>query len=267
MVGDPDTRKRTSMRENPSMAMIKPSFEQQHLLLDAPNMQTLKVPLKLPQNNIDICHVVERKVYGVKCAEESTGWLSRYLGSPFSLYYTDPVIQSNNMKQTGVSRWHRATRDTDKVAFHDFAPYNAATQASLDDLNTRLESKVDIRRFRPNIFISGSEAWDEDNWVKIYIGETTCFSVHRPCDRCTLTTVSPDDGSKDPKQQPLKELRAFRTHREVTPYSPMFGLHLLIDYGGVVRVGDPVYVVRGVAVTDVVSVRSGTSCVMVAVVV
>lgn len=44
-----------------------------------------------------------------------------------------------------------------QVGFADFAPVLVASEASLADLNSRLDRAVSIRNFRPNIVVSGSK--------------------------------------------------------------------------------------------------------------
>ena len=43
-----------------------------------------------------------------------------------------------------------------QVGFADFAPVLVASEASLDDLNSRLDNPVSICNFRANIIVSGS---------------------------------------------------------------------------------------------------------------
>ncbi|VDM70051.1 unnamed protein product [Strongylus vulgaris] len=69
---------------------------------------------------------------------------------------------------------------TDKTAFADDAPYMINTQASLDDLNTRLEEKVVIEHFRPVIFVDKCAAWDEDKWLSVHIGDVALQCL-KPC--------------------------------------------------------------------------------------
>lgn len=48
-----------------------------------------------------------------------------------------------------------------KVSFADAAPYMMATEGTLERVNKDLKSPVTIDRFRPNIVISGPEAFGE----------------------------------------------------------------------------------------------------------
>ncbi|MCK5002938.1 MAG: MOSC domain-containing protein [Gammaproteobacteria bacterium] len=38
------------------------------------------------------------------------------------------------------------------------------TQASLDDLNSRMDENIPMARFRPNLVVAGCEAFAEDEW-------------------------------------------------------------------------------------------------------
>ena len=78
-------------------------------------------------------------------------------------------------------------------AYADVTPYMLTTQPSMDDLNTRLPTgmEIDHRSFRPNFVIEGLnlKAWQEDYWTEdLRIGEVT-FSYNKPCTRCIATKV------------------------------------------------------------------------------
>jgi hypothetical protein len=66
-----------------------------------------------------------------------------------------------------------------------------ATEASFDDVNGRLEKKLDIIRFRPNIVVGGTVAWDEDDWKLIFIHGIGVFHVIARCPRCQLPKYFP----------------------------------------------------------------------------
>lgn len=48
-----------------------------------------------------------------------------------------------------------------QVAYPDCSPIMILSEASLADLNTRLEKKVKMDNFRPNIVVAGSNAFEE----------------------------------------------------------------------------------------------------------
>jgi uncharacterized protein len=109
---------------------------------------------------------------------------------------------------------------------------------SLNDLNSRLPSKVEMRRFRPNVVISGALPWVEDTWRVIRIGAVT-FRVAKPCARCVVTTREPDTGTQIDPLEPLKTLATF--HRAANG-GVIFGQNMIPDMIGEIRVGDPVEV-------------------------
>ena len=70
-----------------------------------------------------------------------------------------------------------------QVGLADSAPVSLVSHESLADLNVRLKEKggsgVPLNRFRMNIEIGGcSRPYEEDEWVKVRIGEVT-FLVYR----------------------------------------------------------------------------------------
>jgi uncharacterized protein YcbX len=79
------------------------------------------------------------------------------------------------------------------TAFADAGPYLLATESSFTDVNERLPCKLDIIRFRPNIVVDGTVAWDEDDWKEISIGDVGTFHVIARCPRCQLPKYYPRD--------------------------------------------------------------------------
>jgi uncharacterized protein YcbX len=117
------------------------------------------------------------------------------------------------------------------VSLADEAPYLLTNQASLDDLNQRLQARgkdtVDMRRFRPNMVLVGLKAWEEDCLKKIRIHGVE-FWVWQRCGRCTMTTVDRDTLQRGP--EPLATLSTFR-EREHGMRN--FGMHLIPVEGGI----------------------------------
>lgn len=63
-----------------------------------------------------------------------------------------------------------------KVSFADAAPYMMATDGTLERVNKDLKSPVTIDRFRPNIVISGPEAFGEVFFIYTQnLFKTVCY--------------------------------------------------------------------------------------------
>jgi uncharacterized protein YcbX len=124
-------------------------------------------------------------------------------------------------------------RPSDVVSFADAYPFLAISEASLADLNARLETPVGMDRFRPNIVVSGIAAYDEDRWQAVRLG-TLGFRAPKRCDRCSVTTVDPTSGVRG--KEPLRTLAKYRLEEGKV----WFGMNLIHDQEGVLAVGDPV---------------------------
>ncbi|EHA99387.1 MOSC domain-containing protein 2, mitochondrial [Heterocephalus glaber] len=130
-----------------------------------------------------------------------------------------------------------------QVPYPDASPVLLHTEASLVDLNTRLGKKVKMEHFRPNIVVGGCDAFEEDTWEDLVIGDVELKRV-MSCPRCILTTVDPDTGILD-RKEPLQTLKSYRlcdpSVKHLYQSSPLFGVYFMVEKIGVLRVGDPVY--------------------------
>lgn len=84
------------------------------------------------------------------------------------------------------------------VMLADGFPILIACQASLDELNRRLvvekhKPPLPMGRFRPNIVISGTKAFEEDEWKVISIGGTI-FHIVKGCPRCKQSCTDQQTG-------------------------------------------------------------------------
>lgn len=57
------------------------------------------------------------------------------------------------------------------------------TESSLGELNKKLTKSVTALQFRPNIVVSGTDPFIEDNWEWIKIGENVVIRNVKPCPR------------------------------------------------------------------------------------
>jgi uncharacterized protein YcbX len=119
------------------------------------------------------------------------------------------------------------------TSLSDGFPYLVVSQASLDELNTRLATPVPMDRFRPNLVIAGGAAFQEDGWTDLVIGAAR-FQLVKPCARCVVVTTDQQSGARS--KEPLQTLSTYRRQGNKV----LFGMNAMGDSAGVVRVGDPV---------------------------
>lgn len=82
------------------------------------------------------------------------------------------------------------------VSFADGFPLLLISQASLDDLNSRLDNPVPMNRFRPNLVVSGCAPFEEDQWRRIRIGDVE-FDLPKRCSRCVMPSIDQATGILD----------------------------------------------------------------------
>jgi uncharacterized protein YcbX len=224
-----------SQREFPRMATVWTDIAEGALTLSAPDMSAVDVPLD-PRPSATIRVRVWHSVCdAVPVSSYADAWLSEYLRQPCRLVYMPEATRRlSNPEHAG---------DGKLVGFADGYAYLATSQASLDDLNARLAARgaapVPMNRFRPNLVVSGGEAFAEDRWRELRIGSAVLRAA-KPCGRCQVTTTDQTTGEVT-GPEPLATLGTFR-HSD--KYGEMFGMNLVTVTPGEVRVGDRVELVK-----------------------
>jgi hypothetical protein len=127
----------------------------------------------------------------------------------------------------------------DIVSFADGFPFLLLSEASVDELNRRLENPVSAARFRANIIVQGCLPHAEDGWKTIRIG-TVAFQVSKPCARCVVVDTDQHDGSRTTTL--LGTLAEYR----MADGKILFGQNLLHRDTGALAVGDPVSIINEV---------------------
>ncbi|XP_074078816.1 mitochondrial amidoxime-reducing component 1-like [Macrotis lagotis] len=227
-------------RQEPRLVLISLTCENDSLILSAAYTQDLLLPIKAPTTNmVQKCRVHGLEIEGRDCGDEAAKWITSFLKTqPYRLVHFEPHMQPRNCKQIV-----NAFRSIDKVAYNDASPFLILSEASLADLNSRLEKKVKANNFRPNILISGCKVHEEDSWNEILIGDVEMKRI-MACGRCILTTVDPDTGIMS-RKEPLETLRSYRkcdpSDQKVYGKAPLFGQYYVLEDPGTIKVGDPVY--------------------------
>ena len=223
-----------SQRELPKMATIWTEIGKGNLTLSAPDMDPLDIPLAPPPSAPKMLVTVwDTECEALAVSGEADAWLSDYLSMECRfVYMPDKSRRLSNPKYAGEGKL---------VGFADGYAYLLTADASLADLNARLaagkHAAVPMNRFRPNIVVSGAEPYAEDGWKRIQIGQAS-FAAAKPCGRCQVPTTDQATGEVT-GPEPLATLATYRDSKE---FGTMFGMNLVMDKVGVVRVGDEVRV-------------------------
>ncbi|USU18105.1 MOSC domain-containing protein [Paraburkholderia fungorum] len=218
MVTDPDGTMLTQ-RVYPRLALITVEIGQHELLIRAPGMSVLRTPLDAAALGAapKVQTVVWRDaVYGLDTGEASAAWFSAFLGVPARL------LRFNPERERIVDPEYTSSVGGATTYFADGFPLLVIGQASLDDLNVRLNSKgapsIPIDRFRPNVVLTGLEAYEEDYIESLNVdgtrGQDVQLQLVKLCSRCPMPTVDQAKGAPDPDwpNEPTDTLSTYRAN-------------------------------------------------------
>lgn len=226
-----------TQREQPRLALARAeSSPGGGLLLAAPGMPVLEVAVPRRSATVPV-HIWGDKVEAVPAGDAAAAWFGVYLGMEVILVHLDDPAHRRPIDP-------EYARPGETVSFADGFPLLVTTEASLAALNGLIaagdlpeEGPLPMDRFRPNAVLSGTEAWAEDAWVRIRIGEVE-FRVVKPCGRCVVTTT--DQGTAARGREPLRTLARHRRFGGRL----VFGQNLVPVRPGTLRVGDALTVME-----------------------
>nr|BAD45451.1 putative molybdenum cofactor sulfurase [Oryza sativa Japonica Group] len=188
------------------------------LFIESPTRRD-KLQLSLLESLADLSEEVD--VFGQRYEVQSyddrvNTWFSEAIGRPCTLVRCSSS-KYRSCTYTGLR--DRPCRDTQsKLNFVNEGQLLLISEESISDLNSRLNSgkgdckqklPVDAMRFRPNLVISGSSPYSEDNWKKLRIGEA-CFTSMGGCNRCQMINLHQDSGQVLKSKEPLATLASYR---------------------------------------------------------
>ncbi len=215
-------------RENSKLFNISLAINDDDLTLSTYGTPSISIDLnKILMDKIDVKifnDAAKAKIVGY----ETDKWLSHTLQEKCRLVSIDS-------EQLRIMKAKYNGKENDFISFSDISPIHLISEASLKDLNSKLESPVTIDNFRPNIVVSGSLAYEEDNWSSIKIGDCE-FEVTLRTPRCTITTIDPITTKADSKQEPLRTLSTYRS----VGNSINFGIYLMPKKIGVINITDKI---------------------------
>ncbi len=239
-----------TQREHPKLALITPTLRlrsttpalaggarEEHGLtpLSAKEIKYDSVRLSAP--NFDSIHFAIQKagaisfvniwqsknVNAIDQGEEAAQWLSDWLGTSVRLVHVADGYKRKLNPAYAVSA-------DDHTGFADGYPILIISEASLQDLNSKLDSPLPMNRFRPNIVVKDRNPFAEDTWKRIRIGDVEMALV-KPCPRCVVTTI--DKETLEQNKEPLKTLNTYRKQKG----GAMFGMNVIPLNEGRLEVG------------------------------
>ncbi len=205
------TRLRIVMRDD-GLSLVAPELPELTVLPPGPDAARLTVTVK------------NERIAAAAAGEQADAWFGELLGEPVRLAFMPDDVARPSRADPSAS-----------IGFAGDAPYLLICDASLADLNARLDAPVGRNRFRANLSVAGGSPWQEDGWHTLRIGGAV-FEALGPCPRCPNTTVDPATGATG--TEPLRTLAGFRQHEG----KAMFGVFMGVREEGPVQVGDTVEV-------------------------
>lgn len=220
-----------TQRKYPQLALINLSVIQSNIHLTINGRELLIINSDSFEDKFEPVKIWKDQCHAQMANDKINQWFSDYLNQAVKLVRYDH--KQPRQSDQNYSSSH------DIVSFADGFPLLVISDASLIELNRRLEYSVSMSQFRPNLTVKGGHAYQEDSWKKIKIGEVIFDAVKR-CDRCILTTIDPKNGIKSSSRDPLKTLQSYRQENGKT----YFGMNLIARNLGVISVADKIEILE-----------------------
>lgn len=213
-----------TQRVHPEMALFKTEMHDEGFMVRHQNGEEILIPLH-SSGDLMNATIWNDEVLVQEVSLLHSEWFSQRFGRHCKLVqFPDSHVRKVDPEYAMAD---------DETSLSDAYPVLVISQASLDDLNNRLQEPVPMNRFRPNIVVEGAEPFDEDAWKIFNIGDAR-FAGVKPCARCVMTTVDQATGSKG--EEPLRTLSTYRKMGNKV----LFGQNLLVMKPGQIAVGDAI---------------------------
>lgn len=227
-----------TQRTLPRMALIRPQLKGDEMVLRAPGMLALHVAIDAVEAPATVT-VWRDTVPAWDMGAVAAQWFTDFLGQPCRLVRFDPEY-----RRLSSMEWTGGVEAPNQ--FVDGFPLLLASQASMDELNVRLQAAghaaAGIERFRPNVVLAGVDAHDEDRVDLVRVdaqeGEIHLQPV-KPCSRCPIPDIDPATAESNPSVGDT--LRTYRKDQRLDG-AITFGMNAIVRQGAgqMLRVGQRV---------------------------
>lgn len=223
-----------SQREVPEMTQLIPEITANQLIIKHATKPYTPLHLPLhPSASAELLHVQiwDDTCHALAVSTAADQWLSEALQTPCRLVY----MPDDSFRPTDP----QYSQPTDIVSFADGYPILIIGEASLQDLNQRLETPVPMNRFRPNLVFNGGAPYEEDAWKTFQIGGLS-FRGIKPCGRCVITTINQENAERG--SEPLKTLASYRLDGKKILFGMNVCWNVMASEAAILKIGDKIMV-------------------------
>lgn len=182
-----------SQRQVPELALVRPTLTKSTLRVDAPGMETMAVMLggRLDDAEPVLANVHGEPVWGQTVNRDVDAWFEAALPM-HAKAKSYRLLRILHNRPRLIDLDYQKPDASNRSGFADEFPLLIASTQSLAALNEVIRAgghdAVAMSRFRPNVVVDGEDldAYDEDMWRKIKIGDFVAYVV-KPCKRCVMT--------------------------------------------------------------------------------
>jgi len=222
-----------TQREYPRMATIRPRVDGDALLVTAPGMAPLRLPLALDAGARTLrVQIWDDNVEASDCGDAAAAWFGQALDGTCRLVRFRPGLE-----RPTSTRWTGGAPSS--ARFADAYPLLLIGASALEEINARMlaagREALPMNRFRPNLVVEGTDPFEEDYTETLSTGDIVIKPV-KPCARCPIPAV--DQATGIPGPDPLDILQSWRG-KAILDGAVCVGMNCIVleGAGGTLRLG------------------------------
>ena len=224
-----------TLREYPKMTLLKVELHKGGLNVESleHSGSNFRIPFDAEEDQLETVTIWNAEVEAKRVSKEADNWFSEMIGGHCKLVFMPESSLRPVDTTSGYAPKEKFT------SFADAYPFMMMSEASMNDLNRRMEVPQTINRFRPNLVISGGDPYQEDTMEDFTIGEIH-FTGLENCARCPIPTIDPDTGVFNADKEPIRTLSKYRMHNK----NIEFGRNVVHRGTGMIAVGDAIHLIK-----------------------
>ena len=223
--------------EYPVITFIQPRIEVGKLVLESPLMpKDVAVPITDKGPRIFVTMFTKKMVFEAVVDTKASDWIQTItnVDGAMLVHLPQDIVRTDG-------------RGVAELGLADSSSMSLSLEESLVDLNGRIKQNghepVSWERFGHDLWVKGTDAYQEDAWAEIIIGEKR-FAVIKPIERCARTLIRREAKIlTERKKKDREPLDTLAQYRRLKNGKTIFGQKVAHLGKGEIRVGDKVKVV------------------------